>query len=282
MKSVIASLVAVAGMSAAANAIVNTSITWQVSTDNTNWSFDVDVPNNANTLVYVRGRVSYAGTAAPLGLASLIFQPTVSNWDNTDALSAFVNGGQGSNTSSPTGVVTNQTDVTQFGRVSPWGRSSLGSTNFVRGFANTSVGQPAGGWLRIAQAQVTAWIGGTGNTTGGSGVPIAQLANVGRTASDPAFNSSINNIVVFKMGLTINGAVASRTQLDVDSPTAGFGNLDSASGERQVYWWADMNELTGSIRGAATVVPGHIHITPTPGALALLGLGGIAAGRRRR
>src|SRR5262249_46288709 len=138
-------------------------------------------------LVYVRCRVSYTGAESPLGLGSLVFQPTVSRWAVSDALSAFVSGGPtsaafpsgvpggGGNTTTPPGVITNEADPTQFGRVSPWGRYSLTSntsidhslTGFVH--AGGDGGAPPGRWLRIAQHQVTSWIGGTGNTSGGSG-----------------------------------------------------------------------------------------------------------------
>ena len=281
MKKVIGSLVAVAGLAAAANAQVNTRVDWQVSMDNVNWSTNVNAqPGN---LVFVRALVSYTGTAAPLGLASLVFQPTVANYDlagTMDVLSPFVNGGQGGNTSTPLGVVSNTADPTQFGRISPFGRSALSSTSFLKGHTHTggSGGAPAGDWLRIAQAQITNWIGGAGNTSGGSGVGIAQLSDVGRTSNDPAFNGSIQNVQVFKFGITLGDSALTRT---VDAPAAGFGNFNSTLQQREIYWWATMAESTGSIRGTALVNPATITI-PTPASLALLGMGGLAITRRRR
>ena len=112
MKSVIASLVAVAGMSVAANAVVNTNVTWQVSLDGNTWSSAVDAA--AGQQVMARALVSYTGTAAPLGLASFVFQPTVSNALAGDTVSPFINGGVGSNTSTPSGVISGSqlTDTT--------------------------------------------------------------------------------------------------------------------------------------------------------------------------
>jgi len=273
MKSVIASLVAVAGMSVAANAVVNTSVEMLVSTDGTNFSHEVNAAIGDTVQVLVS--VSYTGAAAPLGLASFVFQPTVSNFVGTPL--GYVNGGAGSNTSSPVGTAPDSAG--NYGRISPWARTALGTAQAISNFNNNSVGQPAGSWLRIAQHQVTAWIGGAGNTSGGSGVPIAQLANVGRTASDPAFNPSTQNIHVFRFGFTV-GAGATADMI-VDAPLAGFGNRDSTTGDREVYWWADLNESTGSIRGTAAVVPGIVRV-PSPASIALLGLGGLAIGRRRR
>jgi hypothetical protein len=255
--------------------------------DNTNWSSSVTA--NPGQTVYSRALVSYTGTASPIGLASLIFQPTVSNWDDTppaDMLLPFVNNGQGSNTSTPPGVVTNPNDPTQFGRVSPFGRSSTSSSSALRGFVQTGPGPttnpvPAGPWLRFAQSQVTAWIGGTGNTTGGSGVPIAQLSNVGRGTADPAFLAQTQDVQVFKFGVQL-GDLTGRTMV-IDSPTAGFGNLNTATGDREVYWYLTLTEATGQERGTAVVNPASIIVpVPTPASVALLGLAGLVATRRRR
>jgi len=284
---VIAAMIASAGLSSAADAVVNTRVDWQVSLDNMNWSTSVTA--NPGQTVYSRALVSYTGTATPVGLASMTFQPTVSNWDDTppaDMLLPFVNNGQGSNTSTPPGVVTNPNDPSQFGRISPFGRSSTSSSSAIRGFVQTGPGPatnpvPPGTWLRIAQSQVTAWIGGTGNTTGGSGVNIAQLSNVGRTTSDPAFLAQTQNIQVFKFGVTL-GDLTGRTMV-VDSPTAGFGNLNSATGEREVYWFNTLQEATGQERGTAIVNTASIIVpVPTPASVALLGLAGLVVTRRRR
>jgi uncharacterized protein (TIGR03382 family) len=283
MKSVIASLVAVAGMSVAANAVVNTSVVFQTSSDGTNW-FGGTHDYAPGTQVMARALVTYTGTAAPLGLASFVFQPTVSNAVAGDAMSAFINGGAGSNTSTPSGVISGGqlTDTSSFGRVSPWGRSALTSTNAIRGFFHTNPNGDNVNYLRIAQTQITSWIGGAGNTTGGSGVPLAQLANVGRTTLDPAFNGSLANIYVFKFGFTTDAGVTAERNMVIDAPLAGFGNRNTTTGDREVYWWGDMNENTGSIRGTALVTTATAHIVPTPASLALLGLGGLAIGRRRR
>lgn len=283
MKSVIASILAVAGLSGAANAVVNTSIVFQISSDGVNW-FGGSHDFMPGSQVMARALVSYTGTGTPFGLASLVFQPTVSNAVAADTVSAFVNGGIGSNTSTPPGVISGPqlTDTTSFGRVSPWGRSATASISAIRGFFHTNPNGDNINYLRIAQAQVTGWFGDQGNTSGGSGVNIAQLSNVGRTTSDPPFNPSLSNIYIFKFGFTIDAAAWDRS-LDVDAPLAGFGNRNSTTGEREVYWWGDMNEVSGSIRGTATVTPARVHILiPTPASLALVGIGGLAIGRRRR
>jgi len=282
MKKVIASLVAVAGMSVAANAQVNTRIDMQVSLDGTNWSNTVSAA--VGQTVLSRALVTYTGTDAPVGLASFLFQPTVSHVLATDAIAGFVNGGMGSNTSTPSGVISGAqlSDLTSFGRVSPWGRSATSSSSAITGFFHSNPNSDGINYLRIAQHQVTSWFGGTGNTSGGSGVPIAQLSTVGRTSSDPAFNTSLANVYVFKFGVTIGAGHLATDVLTVDAPAAGFGNYNSALQQREIYWFASTTEATGSIRGTATVTDATIHMIPTPASVALLGLGGLVVGRRRR
>jgi len=282
MKSVIASLVAVAGMSAAASAVVNTNITFQTSSDGTNW-FGGTHDYAPGSQVMARALVTYTGTGTPFGLASFVFQPTVSNAVAGDTMSAFLNGGIGSNTSTPPGVLSaaQGSDTTSFGRLSPWGRSATASSSAIRGFFHSNPNGDGVNYLRIAQSQVTSWFGGAGNTSGGSGVNIAQLSNVGRTTSDPAFNGSLSNVYVFKFGFTPTDTGAARDMV-INAPANGFGNYNSTTQEREIYWWGDMNEASGSIRGTASVTAATAHIVPTPASLALLGLGGLALGRRRR
>lgn len=281
MKSVIVSLVAVAGLSVAASAEVNTNVSFTFLADGVATSAPVFTEGTGSHTVEVIVQMSYVGTGNALGFASAVFQPTVSNFLGSDAALGYVNNGLGSNVSVPSGVVSN--DSGSYGRISPYGRTALSSTNQALFNHTNSVGAPAGSWLRVAQRSATAWVGGTNNTTGGQGVPVAQLANVGRTASDPAFNPSITNVAVFRFGMTINTDVGGVRDLVVSAPLDGFGNRNAA-GEREVYWWGDLNASTGDLRGTASVTNGLISIipVPTPATMALLGLGGLCVARRRR
>jgi len=274
MKNVIASIVAVAGLSVAASAA--TTVNMLVSTNGTDFSNSVNLSANTG-LQTVQVLVSVStDNAAALGLGSMIFQPTVSNWTATDALVPFTSA-FGSNTSTPSGAVPDASG--QYGRITPFAAVSNTSAQRLFGHVNNNVSGV--NYLRIAQAQVTSWIGGTGNTSGGSGVNIKQLSNIGRTASDPAFNTQLTNVHVFRFAVQIDTSVANRSSLTVNAPADGFGNLNTTTGQREVYWYASLNEASGTIREVPTVVAGIINI-PTPGALALLGLGGLTVARRRR
>ena len=276
--SIVRTAAVVAGLALAQGALaeVNTRIVWQVSLDGSTWQGG-EVWRLPGASYQVRAVVSYTGTASPMGLASFVFQPTIENWDYGYTVSPFVNGGVGGNTTNPLGVVPQ--DGPGFGRVSPWGRTALSTTNALVAHVTQQGHVPTPIWVRIAQRQATAWIGGAGNTSGGAGVPISQLSDVGRTSADPAFNSQLQNIVVFRMGMEF-GTVLRSEPIVIDSPVEGFGNRNTATGEREVYWFASMTEVTGSIRGTAVVEPVRLVI-PGPGAW-VVALAGVIAVRRQR
>lgn len=267
---------AVGLLPAAVDAEVNTSVIWQVSPDNQSWGSSLAAAPGGT--VYARAVLSYTGTAQPLGLAATVFQPIVSNWSLEHTLLPFVNGGVGGNTSTPLGVVTNPDDPGSFGRLSPWGKVSFTQTSFIRGHVHTngSGGAPQGTWLRIAQNQTTAWIGGAGNTSGGGGVHIAQLSNVGRTTLDPAFNGQLAGIVVFKFAFVLGASAQSMT---ISSEFRYRPKFPPAETE-DVYWFGSMSEATGSIRGDGVVTPATIFI-PAPGALICLATAACMTRRRR-
>lgn len=281
MRTLCAGMIAACGMAASTTlGVVNTTIVWELSTDNINYAeHNAAAPlvGIQGGMVYARAVVSYIsganGTVIPLGLASLVFQPTVSNYRVTDTLMPFVNNGMGSNTSDPLGVVTNNTD---FGRLRPFGRTSLASSNALFGHIQDSLGTT---YLRISQRQNTSFIGGVGNTSGNSGVPINQLPDLGRTSLDPAFNPSVINVEVFRFAIRLGIGGEART-LRFDSPTAGFGNLNTTTGEREVHYFASPTDASGQIRGTVNVIPAYLGL-PEPSSGLLL-IAATALGRRRR
>lgn len=234
----------------------------------------------AGASVDVRMSLTYTGSGSPLGLASLYAQPTISNWratGNADTLSALVNGGEGSNTSTPVGGVPNVAN--QYGRILPYAnRATNGTQQRLTGITETVNNI---GYLRIAQAYATDPVGTGFNQTGGRGIPLTQVNNVGRTAAEPAFNTATANVIVFKFRINLSTDVVGRV-MQVTIPAAGLGNLNLDTGVREVRWFANMTESTGSLSGAATIVPATITLVPAPGAAGLLAVGGLVMGRRRR
>jgi hypothetical protein len=268
----VCTLACVAGLAVSAHA--HTEFKYQVSPAGAEtWFSSLDVL--PGTAVDIRAVVSYRGVQPVLGLGSVAFQPVISNWTTGpggDTLAPFIN--SGSNTSTPSGVVPDGPGA--YGRISPWGRTFISTTAAYRGFVGTPGGVTS---LRIGLANFTSWIGEGNNTTGIAGVLTAQLSNIGRTASDPAFNPQITDIVVFKFKIEL-GDTNLRT-LTVDTPTAGFGNLNTTTGQRNGHWFGSLSEAVGSIREEAIAVPALINVVPTPAAVALLGIA-LAMPRRRR
>jgi uncharacterized protein (TIGR03382 family) len=330
MKKVIASLVAVAGMSAAAHAQLMQML---VSTDGVNFSSAVTA--NPGSTVQCLVTVSYTGTlTAVAGFGSAIFQPTVSNWHGAaggDTLLPLRQGGNqlpadGSGMIEPQfytnlGVTAGGSAVSYghiggnatqnpggqyvpgtYGRVLPMGRAFLSGTTAIQGFYHVNPNGDGVNYLRIAQAVVTDWIGVGGNTNGLSGVNVGQLYVTGRTTSDPDFwgnNDTLfdpalgwsnsgriaaddarrANVEVFRFAMTLDSTTAART-LTVDAPLAGQ-QLDS-NNVRYMGFYTNASQSTAGLHSAVVVQDGTISIVPTPASLALLGLGGLAVGRRRR
>jgi len=299
MKKVIGSLVAVAGLAAGVHAqSVGTLLKYEARVFNagndTGWASALDV--NPGTRVEVRALVSYTGTGTVGGLGQIAFQPVVSSWTAGDQLMtnsvlgstgpADGIGPVGGSRSTPIGTVADAPGV--YGRVTPWGANATNTSTFLRGHVGTGT---AAGLLRIAQAHITNWIGAgatsgataNNNVNGGGGVSIAQIANPSRLATDPAFNNGTSNLVVFKFSFTV-GAQDSRSMV-ITTPANGF-NQTLASGVYvpNIRWFATENEASASVQVGAVTQDATIRVVPVPapGAMALLGLGGLVAARRRR
>lgn len=313
MKKVIASLIAVAGMSAAANAQLMKML---VSSDGVNFGSSVTVAPGATVQVLVTA--SYTGTSTSIaGFGSANFQPTVSNWHATDTLLPLRQGGNtlpadGSGMIQPqfyTGTTAGGGSPVHagyvagtYGRVNPMGRTFLTGTDALTGFVHNNPDGSGTTYLRIAQASNTAWIGQAGNTSGGSGVNCAQLYIGGRTSSDPDFwgntestfdpdigwvasartpanDSRRSNVELFRFAFTLDATTPTRDMI-VDAPLAG--QQLSSSNVRYLGYFANPSVATPTNIQAAVVQTGIVHVIPTPASMALLGLGGLVVGRRRR
>jgi hypothetical protein len=298
MKKMIGSMIAVAGLAAAAHAQpLATQLRYEVrpfdAGNDNGWASSIDVL--PGTRVEVRALVSYTGTGTVGGLGQIVFQPIVSNWGAGDALVTNSMTGQtgpadgigpvGGTRSTPMGTVSNLPGV--YGRITPWGANATSTSTYLRGHAGTGT---AAGMLRIAQNHITNWIGvgatsgstANNNQNGGGGVSIAQIASPARLTSDPPFDNRSSNILVFKFSFTLGADPSART-LSINTPENGF-NRTLVSGQYvpNIRWFASEQEATPSIQTAAAAVAGNVNVVPTPGALALLGLGGLVAARRRR
>lgn len=291
MKNVIGSLVAIAGLAAAANA--QSLLNLQVSTDGDNWSNNVDVSLSAGqtATVLVRAAISYTGTGAAVGFASLTWQPVFGNVRPSDSVQPFAN--QGNNTNGGAVVLDGTPMDGPFGRTQPFGATGPSGTQSYEAIAHAggSGGAPAGTYLRIARNDITRWMG-TGATTGAAAVNnfngaggvacVQKGAGLVNPAVDPPFNGSITDVVIMQLALTVGGVGQGESHIiDVIAPTDGMSR-NSTTGAREASWFDSLFDNSGRTKGTVEVSPASITITPAPGALALLGLGGLVVGRRRR
>lgn len=299
MKNVIGSLVAVAGLAAAAHAQpLATLLKYEARVFNAGndagWGSAIDV--NPGTRVEVRALVSYTGTGTVGGLSQIVFQPLVQGWTAGEALITNADTGQagpatgigpvGGSRSTPIGTVDNLPGV--YGRITPWGANATNTSTFLRGHVGTGT---AAGMLRIAQNHITNWIGSgatsgstaNNNFNGGGGVSVAQIAVPSRLPSDPASNLGQTGLVVFKFAFVLSSSTDVRS-LSVDTPQNGLGRtLVSGAYVDNIQWFNSPTSGDADFtRMGAETCAATINIVPTPATLALMGLGGLVAGRRRR
>lgn len=295
MKNVIGSLVAIAGMAVAANADTS-KLDILVSKDGVNWSPSATFnPSAGETRAYVAYVMSFVGTGTtvPVGFAALTFQPVFSNVRvGTDSVAPFANIGNNTNG----GAIDSRSDYSTaggFGRIKPFGSTGPGTANsYISHTHQANSGQaPNGNFFRIAQSTTTRWVGtgptsGTAaanNFNGAGGVACVQKgASLVNPDVDPAFRSGTEGVVLMVLALNLGGVAAgdSHTIL-ADAPLAGM-TRNATTGAREAAWFRTLTDTSGAVKAAVEVTGGEINIIPAPGALALLGLGGLVAGRRRR
>lgn len=282
MKNVIVSIVAAAGLASIATADTS-RLNMQVSTDGVNWSSATNAAPGST--VQIRGVMSFiqTGTATPVGFASLSWQPTVSNWTAADSLVAFAD--RGNNTNGGT-VLDTPGNPAPYGRITPFGSTGPTTSDPYRGHVQANAGT---NYLRIARTTITNWVGegattgtsASNNFNGSGGLACVQKSSGNVNPSiDPPFNANINNVVLFKFAVTMSGDTAARV-LTIDAPTAGMSR-NATTGAREAAWFSSGADNFGGIKAAVEVGTASISVVPAPGALALLGLGGLVVGRRRR
>lgn len=251
-------IVAAAGLASAANAA--TSINFDVSLDGNTWSSSVDA--GAGTTVFVRMRAQLTG-ATSLGFAGVTVQPVLSNWNANDVRNGFTFPGL-DNTGTPTtetaydGRHVSSTPATNTGRMFPFGSGGQGissSSGLLTSFVD------GGNRLRFAGSKNT-----TETTNVAWGVAAAQQP---ASLSGSNFVTSLN-VTLFRYSIVLGAG-------HTDSLVASAVQVSNGS----VKWYLNNTGTQTLTDTTVTINPGTINI-PAPGAMALLGLGGLVAARRRR
>ncbi len=275
MKNVIASLVAVAGVAAAANAGV---VSYQVSNGG---AFGASTDALPGQTVTVRVRIAYNGTAPVHAFAGANLQPVASGNFGTAAgadrivadANNFVGASVGGFLTTPQATVNG--DAGQYGRINSFGAASTTTSTAARAFYGTGT---AAGLARIAQGRTTNWIGvGTGlnNSTGAGGFNVSQ-ANPGLVPGYPVNplgnGDDVGGEFVFQFAVLVGDGF----NRSISITTASFQTAVS------VTWFSNANNFNETLNTNLSSVAGTINVVPAPASLALMGLGGLVAGRRRR
>ncbi len=236
-------LVAVAGIAGAASA--QTGLVFQVSVDGGAFTANASVLPGLHNVVVEVSAVKPA--VAQVGLAGFNFKPQVLG-PSAITIGLPWSVPQASSAAGGPGVV----GATATGRVAPF--AGAGSTNLP------IVAAIAGGVeLRGAAAS--------------SAIPISQNPfSLSSNGFGNYFNGS-NTPTVFRFTFSFTGVNG-----DVFGASVPLANVTS-----QPKWYNDgLSTSVAYATDANNIFGAAIHVTPTPGTLALLGLGGLVAGRRRR
>lgn len=245
-------LVAVAGI-ASTSLAANTRFVMEVSTDGgATWSQNVTVPvNSGSDLVTVQARLSavFQGPETVTGLAGFNTQFRVNGWDGVrDTLGAW-----GTPTTAVAGAA-GGVAAGQNGRQMPFAASATAVQPVV----------VAGNPLQI-------------NGSVASRIPVGQGPS---SLAGANYNGSLSPVVFIFSFTTQAGGDASRViglnAFNIFNTTADNAKWYTGSGSTSI----NAPQIAGdaSLRDASVT----LNVIPTPGALALLGLGGLVAGRRRR
>jgi hypothetical protein len=307
MKTVV-SLLAVAGLAAAASAQTYESgganVVFEVW-DGSAWSSSVNVLPGST--VEWRARVQYVGARTDLnGMGEMWWQATFGGADNTGAGASAdqVSVGQGvpSGNSVPGSMVSeadgaNGGALGIYGRVLPFGlaATNAASSNVTTVFRHSGGGSvPAGEWIRVAGSGSSVWAPSLDDTSLSTTTANTQLllrgiqSNQTSEASSVAIHSESLNPVVFRGSFTASDDTAIRTVVvgTDERFLRRVGGNTSSDNRRYIAWQTSQGDTGTSTTGHRTFANGffsaNINIVPTPASIALMGLGGLIAARRRR
>lgn len=268
MKKAIAGIVAIAGIASVAAAA--TTVTYQVRTVGGVWGSSVDVL--PGTQVEFRTLVSTNGNF--LGLAGFNQQPMVSNTVATDAFAPFI-------TTYAAGANNGISDLDSgsYGRRFFAGQAGVPATSALRGHTNLVSGVR---YMRIAQNNTTNFPGvgsGANNSSGAGGVPSVQNAP---GLAGAAFVSILTNLEVTRFAFIVSASGGDGRVLTINSANQAMIVGTATPLIARATWYDGATAFSSTADPITAVNAATINVVPTPGALALLGMGGLIAGRRRR
>jgi hypothetical protein len=149
----------------------------------------------------------------------------------------------------------------------------------ANGSANTLRSAPwafgSAGTLRVTTSGSTTTVGLAGSGTTQGFISFGQQA----PASAGASYSTANPAVIGAFTITVGAGRSLGSTLSIGGLVA---QTQAGAAANAFQFHAAANSSNTSFRESGSVESGLITVVPTPGALALLGLGGLVTGRRRR
>lgn len=309
MKTVV-SLLAVAGLAAAASAQTYesgaASLNFEVW-NGSSWASSADVLPGGS--VEWRVRVQYTGTRTDLtAMGEMWWQGVFGNVDNTgagasaDQLGAWLGGGTNANgiagSMVPTADGSNGGALSGYGRVFSFGLAAMQSSNLniLTSFRHSAGanGAPAGEFIRVAGSGSTIWAPDVAATALGTTTANTQSiqrgvqSNQTAQALNPAQWTAGTNVIVFRGAFIASDDTAVRTvSLGSDERfLRRVGGNTSTDNRRYIAWQTGAGDTGTGATGHRTFANAFngasINIVPTPASIALMGLGGLVAARRRR
>jgi len=308
MKNVIVSLVAIAGVASAVNAQtqppmepIGATLRYQVALPGGAWGSSVDILPGQR--VEWRAVVSLNQGFSAAALGRVYYQPVISNADNDgasqDQLGAWRNGGtsgQG-NTTLAQGLLS-AADGANSGALASYGRvvygftsrsTTTGNSGALTGIRHSagSAGAPAGNFIRVAGANNPNWYPATipNGTVDLNNQILWGVVSDNNAATSTWFTTGTQNVAIFRQAFIASSDDSVRTvTLTSESATLRRAGGGAGTDDTRFMTWALAGEggATATLRVGVQYIPATINIVPTPGAAALLGLGGLVAARRRR
>lgn len=268
MKKVLGSLLLVAGMAVTANAQVTQRSQFEIelSTDGTTWSNALEVNPSVNSRVFARVLVSYVanGGPTPLFFNGGRFQPMGAGWDQAggDTVLAY----------NPTArvVADYAANPPVLGRV--FGATTVSAVN-THQYAFGGVN-----YVRFAEAAAVLHPGqgtGSNNLTGAAGINTSNNT----LAPQPG----IADVVLFTWGMSFSATRSGAMSFTI--PQEGMrtsGTTANPPSTRSATWVTNTSPFTSVEAPTIDTIGSTLTFVPAPGAAALLGLGGLVIGRRRR
>jgi hypothetical protein len=143
----------------------------------------------------------------------------------------------------------------------------------------------SGAALRVAGSFVTTFPSATVGTATANDINFINrglVASQAAALNNPNYRGGLTGLVIFRAAILLGDSTETRVLSTDDRSQARAGSSVGSTDDRRFsLWQVTDSEVIGSLRVDMNHIPLSI-VVPSPASMALLGLGGLAAARRRR